>query len=130
MDEAARAHLAALEDEVRAAALSEAGQHTARWCLGQLLPQYDQYRQTRESRYGEEITRLVRGLLKGITEGPGGGPCRFSTSSWACRDWSSPCPSHRPVVHERRVKRMKKRKGRRKVGRKKRRMRSKIRHRK
>jgi hypothetical protein len=74
MDEAARAHLAALEDEVRAAALSEAGQHTALWCLGQLLPQYGQYRQTRESRYGEEITRLVRGLLKGITEGPGGGP--------------------------------------------------------
>jgi hypothetical protein len=74
MDEAARAHLAALEDEVRVAALSEAGQHTALWCLGQLLPEYAQYRQTRESRYGEEITRLVRGLLKGITESPGGGP--------------------------------------------------------
>ena len=74
MDKTAQVHLAALEDEVRAAALSEAGQHTALWCLGQLLPQYGQYRQTRESRYGEEITRLVRGLLKVITEDPGGGP--------------------------------------------------------
>src|SRR5262245_52206911 len=74
MDEAKQAHLAALEAEVRAAALSEAGQHTALWSLRQLLPRYAQYHQTRESRYGEEITRLVRGLLKGITEGPGGGP--------------------------------------------------------
>jgi hypothetical protein len=40
MDEAAQVHLAALEDEVRAAALSEAGKHTALWCLGRLLPQY------------------------------------------------------------------------------------------
>ena len=74
MDEAAQAHLAALEDEVRAAALSEAGERTALWCLVRLLPQYAQYCQTRESRYGEEITRLVRGLLKVITEDPGGGP--------------------------------------------------------
>jgi hypothetical protein len=74
MDEAAQPHLAALEDEVRAAALSEAGKHTALWCLGQLLPQYARYRQTCEIRYGEEITRLVCGLLKGITEGPRGGP--------------------------------------------------------
>ena len=70
MDEAAQAHLAALEAEVRTAALSEGGKHTALWCLGQLLPRYAQYHQTRESRYGEEITRLVRGLLKGIAGGP------------------------------------------------------------
>jgi hypothetical protein len=74
MDEAVQADLAALEAEVRTAALSEGGKHTALWYLGQLLPMYAQYRQTRESRYGEEITRLVRGLLKGITEGPSGGP--------------------------------------------------------
>ena len=72
MDEATQAHLAALEDEVRAAALSEAGKHSALWCLGRLLPQYALYRQTCESRYGEEITRLVRGLLKVIIEDPGG----------------------------------------------------------
>ncbi len=74
MDETAQAHLAALENEVRAAALSEGGKHSALWCLGQLLPQYAPYRQTCESRYGEEITRLVRGLLKVITEDLGGGP--------------------------------------------------------
>jgi len=74
MDETAQVHLAALEDEGRAAALSEAGERTALWCLGRLLPQYALYSQTCESRYGEEITRLVRGLLKVITEDPGGGP--------------------------------------------------------
>lgn len=74
MDETAQAHLDALKDEVGAAALSEDGKHTALWCLGRLLPQYAPYRQTSESRYGEEITRLVRGLLKVITEDPGGGP--------------------------------------------------------
>jgi hypothetical protein len=74
MDETAQVHLATLEDEVRAAVLSEAGKHSALWCLGRLLPQYALYRQTCESRYGEEITRLVRGLLKVITEDPGGGP--------------------------------------------------------
>jgi hypothetical protein len=74
MDESVQAHLAALGDEVRAAALSEGGQHTALWCLGQLLPRYAQYQQSRESRYGEEISRLVRGLLKGIAEVPRGGP--------------------------------------------------------
>jgi hypothetical protein len=74
MDETAQAHLAALEDEVGATTLSEAGKHTALWCLGRLLPQYAQYCQTCESRYGDEIARLVRGLLKVITEDPGGGP--------------------------------------------------------
>ncbi len=73
MDETTQTHLAALEDEVRAAALSSACEHTALWCLGRLLPQYPQYCQTRESRYGQEITRLVRGLLKVITEDPGHG---------------------------------------------------------
>ena len=76
MDEAVQAHLATLEAEVRASALSAGGQHTALWCLGQLPPRYAQYRQTRESRYGEEITRLVCGLLKGITEG-GGSPAQL-----------------------------------------------------
>ena len=70
MDETAQVHLAALEDEIRSAALSETGKNSALWCLGRLLPQYAPYRQTCESRYGEEITRLVRGLLKVITEDP------------------------------------------------------------
>ena len=71
MDEAVQAHLAALEAEVRTAALSEGGKHTALWCLGQLLPRYAQYRQTRESRYGEEITRLVQAVLRMLATPPG-----------------------------------------------------------
>ena len=74
MDETAQVHLAALEDEVRAAALSEAGRHSALWCLGRLLPQYALHRQTCESRYGEEITRLVRAVLKLLTDPSGAFP--------------------------------------------------------
>jgi len=72
MNEGVQAPLAALEDEVRAAALPDRSQHTALWCLGQLPSLYAKYLATRESRYGDDITRLVQGLLKGLAEGPGG----------------------------------------------------------
>jgi hypothetical protein len=64
MGEALRDQLAALGDEVQAAALPDDCQHTALWCVGQLPALYAQYCLTSESRYGEEITRLVRGVLK------------------------------------------------------------------
>jgi hypothetical protein len=74
MDEAVQVPLAALGDAVRAAALPDEGKRIALWCLGQLPPLYAQYQQTRESRYGDDITRLVQGVLKGLAEGPSGGP--------------------------------------------------------
>ena len=64
MDEAFQAQLAALGDEVVAAAIPEGCKQTAAWCIGQLPTLYAKFRQTYESRYGEEISRLVQWLLK------------------------------------------------------------------
>lgn len=74
MDKALQALLAALGNQVRAAAIPDGCKQTAAGCLGQLPTLYAQFRQTNESRYGDEITRLVQWMLKGLaqsnTEGP------------------------------------------------------------
>ena len=64
MDGAFQAQFAALGDEVVAAAIPEGCKQTAAWCIGQLPALYAKFRQTCESRYGEEISRLVQSLLK------------------------------------------------------------------
>jgi hypothetical protein len=64
MDKAIAAHLKGLEDAVRAAAIPEDSQRTALWCLKQLPAQYALSRQTNESRYDDEITRLVQLLIR------------------------------------------------------------------
>jgi hypothetical protein len=74
MDEVLRAPLEALADEVRAAAIPDGGKHTALWCVGQLAALYAKFRQTGESRYGDEITRLVQGVLKELSKGGKGFP--------------------------------------------------------
>src|SRR5262249_31609168 len=53
---------------VRVATAPGAGTHTATWCVGQLPALYDRLCQTHESRYAEEITRLVRGMLQGLAQ--------------------------------------------------------------
>lgn len=63
MEKAIQVQLAELGDEVRAAAIPDASKRTALWCVGKLPSLYAQFRQTYESRYGEEITRLVQGAL-------------------------------------------------------------------
>jgi hypothetical protein len=67
MDGALQAQHAALGDEVVAAAIPEGCKQTAAWCIGQLPTLYGKFRQTCESRYGEEISRLVQWLLKELT---------------------------------------------------------------
>src|SRR5436305_991009 len=69
MSDALQAQLTALGNEVRSTALPGDSRHTAVWCMGQLPPLYAKYHQTSESRYGEEITRLVRGVLKELAQG-------------------------------------------------------------
>src|SRR5262245_62550271 len=69
MDETLQAQLAALGDEIRATAIPDAGKHTAAWCLGQLPALYAKLHQTHESRYGEEIARLVQGIRKALVGG-------------------------------------------------------------
>jgi hypothetical protein len=69
MDDALQVHLRALAAEVRATAIPAERKHTAAWCLGQLPALYALFRQTNESRHGEEITRLLLGVLKELTRG-------------------------------------------------------------
>jgi hypothetical protein len=63
MNQALQDQLGALRDEVQAAAIPTGCKHTAAWCLGKLPALYAKFRQTSESRYGDEITRLVRETL-------------------------------------------------------------------
>jgi hypothetical protein len=67
MSEALQAQLAGLGKKVRAAAIPDGCKHTTDWCIGKLPPLYAKFRETNESRYGEEITRLVQGMLKELT---------------------------------------------------------------
>jgi hypothetical protein len=72
--EALQAHLGALEDEIQATVIPGGCKQSAAWCIGQLPPLYALFRQTNESRYGEEITRLFQCVLKELTEGETGCP--------------------------------------------------------
>ena len=69
MDLALESLLAALRQEVRAVAISNDGKHTALWCLEQLPMLYVQFCQSSESRYGEEIRRLLQAVLNGLVAG-------------------------------------------------------------
>jgi hypothetical protein len=68
MDEALQGYLAALRNEVEAAGLSEGARQSILWGLGRLPALYAQFRLSSESRHGDEITRLVHGVLKGLVE--------------------------------------------------------------
>ena len=62
------ARLGVLVNEVRAAAIPSDGKHTVLWCLEQLPNLYARFRQTSESRYGHEITRLVKAVFKELLQ--------------------------------------------------------------
>src|SRR4051794_6436389 len=68
--EAMDADFQAMRDLADAAALPEGVRHTLAWCLGQLPPLYRELRRTYDSRHGDEIQRLVRGMLQALA-GPG-----------------------------------------------------------
>src|SRR5262245_20741817 len=55
--------LQAVRDVVDAADLPDEARHRAVWCLGRLPRLYRELTQTSESRYGDEIRRLVQALL-------------------------------------------------------------------
>src|SRR5712691_4439232 len=74
MDDAIQGQLTALGDEVQAAAIPEGCKRTAAWCVGQLPALYVHFQQTSESRYADEITRLVRGALKELVTSQKGCP--------------------------------------------------------
>jgi hypothetical protein len=64
--------IAALRDQIGAAAIPADGRHTAAWCVGQLPDLYVKYCQTSESRYAAEITRLLRGVLAEMAKSEAG----------------------------------------------------------
>jgi hypothetical protein len=68
MSGSVQAQIALLGTEVQAAAVPEACKLTATRCLGQLPALYDKLQRTHESRYSDEITRLVRWMLKGLVQ--------------------------------------------------------------
>ena len=67
MNEAFQVRLAVIENDVSAAAIPDACRCVATWHIVQLSALYAKLRETGENRYVEEITRLVRGLLKELT---------------------------------------------------------------
>ena len=69
MNEAIHKELAALEKRVQAAAITDTCKQTALWCTKQLPALYTKFGLTNESRYGDEISRLVQALLKELQDG-------------------------------------------------------------
>ena len=61
----------AMEGEVHSTPLADDAKHTAVWCVRQLPALYDKFCRTSESRYGDEITRLVRAALQSLADGNG-----------------------------------------------------------
>jgi hypothetical protein len=68
MGEKLQARLAEFVQAVETAAVPENFRPTALWCVRLLPALYEKLHQTYESRYAEEITRLVRALLQGLTD--------------------------------------------------------------
>ena len=66
--EAFRAEIAEITNLIKAAALGGGAQDTVVWCLGQLPELYDQFCETYERRYAEEILRLEHGVLGKLAE--------------------------------------------------------------
>jgi hypothetical protein len=64
MNEALHTQLAWIGDKVRAAAIPADSKESALWCVGQLPALYIRLDETCESRFGDEIARLVQVTLK------------------------------------------------------------------
>jgi hypothetical protein len=69
MGEALQAKLAAILTKVRDVVVPDARTSTAAWCVQKLPALYAGLSATQESRYAEQIDRLVRGLLKELAGG-------------------------------------------------------------
>jgi hypothetical protein len=70
MHETVKAHFAALEVAVRATAIRADRKQLITTSIEKLPDLYSRYRQTNESRFGDEITRLVQSVLKQLEASP------------------------------------------------------------
>ena len=71
MQERLQDQLAALGKGVEGAAMTEGCKQTAAWCVGRLPRLYSMLEQTNESRYGDEITRIVQALINELADSEG-----------------------------------------------------------
>jgi hypothetical protein len=92
MGEELRELITAVEGEVRLTSLGDESKHTAVWCVRQLPALYDKFCRTCESRYGDEITRLVRAALGALADGGGNSP--------VSRELAAGIPARLSVLHE------------------------------
>jgi hypothetical protein len=83
----------AVEGEVRSTSLADDAKHAAVWCVRQLPSLYDKFRHTSESRYGDEIVRLVRAALQTLADGNGNSP--------ASRELAASIPARLESLHQR-----------------------------
>jgi hypothetical protein len=74
MENAIQDQLAELGDAVRSAAIPSASKEKALWCVDKLPTLYAKFRMTYESRYGDEITRLVQGALHELVSSDAASP--------------------------------------------------------
>jgi hypothetical protein len=74
MGDALQAQLVELVGELGTAAIPGDSKHSAAWCVRQLPALYAKFHQTSESRYGEEISRLVRAVLQMLADPAGAFP--------------------------------------------------------
>jgi hypothetical protein len=74
MENAIQERLAELGNEVRSAAIPSASKQSALWCVDQLPTLYAKFRLTNESRYGDEISRLVQGALHELVSSESANP--------------------------------------------------------
>jgi hypothetical protein len=65
-----QAHFQELEDAVRATAVPPDRREVIAGSVRQLATLYTKFRQTNDSRYGDEITRLVQGVLRELQACP------------------------------------------------------------
>jgi hypothetical protein len=63
MPQQMRADIAKIADLINTADISEEQKRAAVWCIKKLPDLYDQLCQTYESRYGDEIRRLEKGVF-------------------------------------------------------------------
>lgn len=82
-----------VEGQVRSSTLADDSKHTAVWCVRQLPALYDKFHRTSESRYGDQITRLVRAALRALTDGDGNSP--------ASRKLATSIPARLESLHQR-----------------------------
>jgi hypothetical protein len=69
MDRALQVQLNIMRNQIQESAIPDDRKQTAHWCLGQLPALYSKFFLTNESRYGDEIVRLVRCVQTELVKG-------------------------------------------------------------